>query len=367
MPNVNAQTESDTLIELSAKEKRKAQRNEENKKYYERVKQNTIDALEQEKQNIVETEKFELKKQIEKIDERLDKGEINTEKATALKQEAAKKSALNIDNRSAIIDNQIELAKRDVQLYNYKPATGAYIALGFGNVVDDKGSFLLGIDYKAIDKKPKYDKRTYRDIVIKYGFASAVGDGRTIGDSYKFWRSGSAEFGLAFKTRLLKESNKFRLSYGLSYQYIMYGPGKDKYFVNENGTTVLKPFPYELKNNFLRVENLVIPIHLEFGPSVKREYKDYFRYDTSYSFKVGLGGYAGINTGAMQRLQYKVDGERIVRKDRSDYNVSKFVYGLDGYAGFGGMSVFARYELSPIFEQSAYKEHAIAFGIRFDL
>ncbi len=74
LPKVNAQTENDTLKKLSAKEQRETRWKEEDRKYYEQVKQNTIDALEQEKQNITETEKFELKKQIEKIDKRLEKG-----------------------------------------------------------------------------------------------------------------------------------------------------------------------------------------------------------------------------------------------------------------------------------------------------
>lgn len=334
--------------------------------YYERIKKGSLEALEQEKQNILETEKFELKKQLAEIDDRLAKGELTLEKATALKQEAAKKSAQNIDNKTAIIDNQIQLANRDV-VYDFRPNVGGYINLGFGNVIDDKGSFLLGIDYKAPDKKPKYDKRTYSDVVVKFGFANAIGDGRTIGDSYKFWGSGYGEIGVALKTRLFREKNTFRLSYGLSYQYSMYGAGKDRYFVNDNGKTVLMEFPHELKNSFLRVENLIVPVHLEFGPSVKKEYKDYFRYDTSMSFKAGIGGYAGINTGAMQRLQYEIDGKRVVDKNRSDYNVNKFVYGLDGYIGIGALSIFGRYELNPLFENSTYKEHAISFGIRLDM
>ena len=367
LPKVNAQTESDTVKKLSAKEKKQTELDEREKEYYARVKQNTLDDLKEEKQNIIENEKFELKKIIADIDKKLEKGEINQEKATALKKEAAKRSALNIDNRTAIIDNQIALTERDMAMYSYKPNTGAYIALGIGNVIDEKGSFLLGLDFKGLDKKTKYDKRTYRDVVFKSGFVNAVGDGRTIGDSYKFWRSSGFELGLAFKTRLLKDSNYFRLSYGLSYQISMYSPGKDKYFVNENGKTIVQQFPYELKNSFLRTENLVIPVHLEFGPSKKKEYKDYFRYDTSTSFKVGLGGYVGVNTGAVQRLQYEIDGKKVVDKNRADYNVNRFVYGLDGYIGFGAVSLFARYELNPIFENSNYKEHAVSFGVRLDL
>lgn len=366
MPKAYGQTENDSLNNTLGNQESMSRWEQSQIEYYEKRKAAQLEALEQEKKDIPETEKFELKKQIGEIDEKLEKGEVNAEKAAALKQEAAKKAAQNIDNKTAIVDNQIALIQRDV-LYNFTPNTAGYVSLGFGNATDNKGSFLLGVEYKAPDKKPKYDKRTYSDVVIKFGFANAVGDGRTIGDSYKFWGSGYGEVGVALKTRLLKDSNMFRLSYGLSYQYSMYGAGKHSYFVNDNGTTVLQEFPYELKNSFLRVENLIVPLILEFGPSVKKEYPDYFRYDTSTSYKIGIGGYAGINTGAMQRLQYKIDGQRVVDKNRSDYNVNKFVYGLESYIGVGAMSIFARYELNPIFENSAYKEHGISFGIRVDM
>ena len=304
---------------------------------------------------------------MEKIDERLEKGDITQEKATALKQEAAKKSALNIDNRVAIIDNQIALAKRDVQLYDYKPATGAYIALGFGNVIDDKGSFLLGIDYKGIDKKPKYDKRTYTDVVFAFGPGGTTGGGTELGGNYKVWKSGFAEIGFTFRTRLLKDSNFWRLAYGISYQQNQFSPKDNKYFVNNNGYTALEVFPYQIKRNRLILDNIVIPVFLEFGPSKKREYKDYYRYDTSQSFKVGIGGFAGINTGAMQWMKYVENGNDIKVKTRQDYNVEKFVYGLKGYVGFGSLSLFANYELNTVFSNSANKDHALYFGFRVDL
>lgn len=365
VPKMSAQTVNDSIIK-PAEEPVVTKWQQNQREYYERMKTTRLEALNQEKQTILDTEKFELKKQIGEIDEKLERGEIPAEKAAALKQEAAKKAAQNIDNKTAIVNNQIELTQRDV-FYNYQPAAGGYVSLGFGNATDDKGSFLLGVEYKAPGKKPQYDKRTYSDVVVKFGFANTLGDGQTIGDSYKFWGSGYGEIGVAFKTRLFKDNNWFRLSYGLSYQHAMYGAGKHNYFVNDNGTTVLQYFPYELKNSFLRVENLIVPLFIEFGPSVKKEYPDYFRYDTSTSYKIGLGGYIGVNTGAMQRLQYKVDGRRIVEKNRSDYNINKFIYGLESYIGIGSTSIFARYDLNTVFEKSAYREHGISFGIRLDM
>lgn len=334
--------------------------------YAEKIKTQKLASLEQEKNNIADTEKFNLKKELEKITEQLEKGEITANKAQTLKEEAAKNAAIIIDSKTAIIDRQIELVKRDVR-YNFTPYAGSYVEVGFGNSYDDAGSFLLGVRYNAENRKKKYDKRTYTDVVLAVGWNNTVGDGRTIGDSYRFGKSVYVEIGFAFRTRLLKDSNKVRLAYGISLYVNSLSPKNNKYFVNNNGTTVLEGFPSHLKINELLINNLIAPFHFEFGPSRKREYKDYFRYDTSNEFKVGIGGYAGINLSATQKLKYKEDGERIIDRMKRDYNVTPFVYGISSYVGFGPISLFVKYDLNPVFKNSTYREHNLSFGWRLDM
>jgi len=365
LPKVNAQIENNPLLQSST-EKKMSWWNDYDHAYYEEIKKRRLEAFELEKQSIAEAEKFELKKIIEKIDKRLEKGEITQEKATALKQEAAKITALNIDDKMAIVESQIALINRDV-IYNYQPNPTGYVEVGFGNTTDDKGSFLLGISYAGSDKKPKYDKRTYTDMVFALGFGGTTGDGVDLGGLYKFGKNGYAELGFTFRTRLLKESNYWRLAYGVSYQQNQLSPKGNKYFVNDNGYTSLEVFPDQVKWNRFVISNIVFPVLLEFGPSKKKEYKDYFRYDTSTSFKVGIGGFAGFNAGAMQWMKYVDEGKDIKVKTRQDYNVEKFVYGLKGYVGFGSLSLFANYELNTVFSNSAYKDHALYFGLRVDL
>jgi hypothetical protein len=82
---------------------------------------------------------------------------------------------------------------------------------------------------------------------------------------------------------------------------------------------------------------------------------------------VGIGGYAGINLSATQKLKYKEDGERIIDRMKRDYNVTPFVYGISSYVGFGSISLFIKYDLNPVFEKSTYKEHNLTFGWRLDM
>lgn len=364
LPTANAQTGNDSIKKpekkLSAYEKMAQERDAERKKEF-------IESLEKEKENITEEEKYRLRKTVEEITSNLEKGKITPEEAQTQKEAAAKLAALNIENKTAIIDNKLALANRN-EGYSFEGGKETYVQAGYGNGYDDQGSFILGIHYNAENKKMKYDKRTYSDIVIAMGSNNTVGGGREMGDLYDFSDSFALELGIALRTRLFKNSNAIRLVYGLSYQFNKLAPKNNMYFVNNNGTTALEQFPYELKKSFMRFDNLVLPVHIEFGPSKKVEHKDYFRYNNVLMFNAGIGGYVGINTGATQRLQYKVDGQKFVEKTRTDYNVNKFVYGLSAYAGIGGgISLYAKYDLNTLFENSTYKDHNIAIMLRWDL
>ena len=72
-----------------------------------------IESLEASKEKAINEEKDALKVEVEDIYRRLDNEEINLVKADKLKNEAAEKHALNIENKIAIIDNKIALLERN--------------------------------------------------------------------------------------------------------------------------------------------------------------------------------------------------------------------------------------------------------------
>lgn len=332
----------------------------------EEYKKSLIAALGRQKDSIISEEKYKLKQRLIAIDKQVEAGTLDASKANEHKEEAARNAALNIDNKSAIIQNKIELAKRGEE-YDYNVNQGSYAELGFGNTYNEQGSFLIGFHYKS-NRPVKYDKRTFYNMVFAFGFNNTIGDGKTIGDEYHFGRSQYAEIGVALRTRLLKNSNILRLVYGISYQQNLFTAKGNRYFVNNNGVTELQEFSYDLrKKSYLRMDNFIVPIHLEIGPGKKKVYKDYFRYDTSDSFKAGIGGFAGYNIGAMQRLKYEIDGQKQIEKLRTDYNLTRFVYGLSTYVGYGPLALYAKYDLNPVFSSSAVKDHNIAFALRVDL
>ena len=311
-----------------------------------------IERLRTEKEKIIAEEKEALKKEVEKINQRLDNKEIGWEEAERLKGEAAKKHALNIENRVAIIDNQIALLERENDDKNWHWSWGE----------DD--------DEDSDDQwwgKSRYS-RTSTDLVIAAGFNNALESGQSPNDSdFEIGGSRFFEIGLTWKTRVFENSNWLRLNYGFSFQFNGLKPTDNRYFVDDNGITTLEEYPANLDKSKFRMDNLVFPVHFEFGPSKKIETDRSVWFSTHQQFKIGLGGYAGFNIGERQKLKYEENGDNVKKKLKGDYNTNDFIYGLSAYLGWGSTSLYAKLDLNPIFEDPNPELHNISVGLRFDL
>jgi len=328
-----------------------------------------IEALQSAKAQIQNEERELLKAEVEAINKRLEKGEITNNEAEILKKEAAKKRALNIENRMAIIDNKIALSERNGEDYDFTDEKNAGSIIRIGSNENTNESFIF-IGNKTDDKPKnvKYDRRTTSDFVLAFGLNNAIIEGEKLDDSpYKFGGSRFLEIGWAWKTRVFKDSNFMRFKYGYSFQMNGLKPTDNHYFVQQGNQTVLEEFPEELKKSKLTITNLVFPMHFEFGPSKKIEKDTYFRYSTNNQFKIGLGGYGGFNIGTRQKLKYEVDGERVKEKQKQNFNTSNLVYGLSGYIAFDEVALYVKYDVSPIFKDQTIKQNNIAIGLRFDM
>ncbi|WP_411766574.1 hypothetical protein [Winogradskyella sp. A3E31] len=324
-------------------------------------KQQQIESLEEAKERITGQEKDFLKAEVEAINIRLDNGEITAAEAEDLKKEAAQKRALNIEDRLAIIDTKIELIKRNPYKENLEDYDNGRLEIGLGT-----GGVVF--DLRPNRKPPKYDIRTSNDLLFAIGFNNTIIDGQSLSDSpYKLGGSGFVELGWIWNTRVFEKSNFLRFRYGFSFQWNKLDIKDDQYFVQNDEVTTLEDFPGDIKNAQFRVTNLVVPIHFEFGPSKKRDYKDRLRYTTDGQFKVGLGGYGGVRIGTQQKLRYEENGDRVKQKTRRNYNASTFVYGLSGYIGVGDWSLYAKYDLNELFDDQVIKQNNISLGIRLDL
>ncbi len=332
--------------------------------------QQKIKVLQEQKARITAQEKEALKIEIKDINKRLDAKKISEEEAKNLKEAAAVKRAANIENRIAILDNEIALLERN---------EGKWLELGQQDTT--KVTWQLGIDFSGKDKSGfiwnekqqwrrdiKYDRRTYSDLVMAIGFNNAIVDGQSLDDSpYKIGGSRFFELGWAWRTRVFKNTNFMRFHYGVSFQFNGLKPKGNQIFVSEDGQTQLEEFEFDLRKSKFRMDNLVFPVHFEFGPSKVKETEKKIRYSLHNQFRIGVGGYGGFNIGNRQKLKYTRNGERVKEKLKRDYNTSDLVYGLSAYAGFGDTVLYMKYDLSPIFQDAAVEQNNISLGLRFDL
>ncbi len=326
-----------------------------------------IEKLTEQKEKIITSEKEELKKEVEAINERLANNEISIGEAKELKEEAAKIHALNIENKIAIIDNKIALLERNG--LEYVNMGDPEIWIGLGAKSDNDGDFLFGVKVNTgQEPKIKYDRRTTSGITIAFGLNNAIVDGQSLDDSdYKIAGSRFFELGWFWKTRVFKNTNFLRVRYGVSYTSNGLKPTDNRYFVENGNQTGLEEFPLELNKSKFRMDNIVVPVHFEFGPSRVRETEKSIRYYTARKFRIGLGGYVGANISTRQKLKYRENGDRIKDKIKRDYNTSDLIYGLSTYVGFGDMSLYAKYDISPVFRNAEIDQNNVSLGLRFDL
>ena len=323
-----------------------------------------IKILKEQKDKITTEERDFLKTEVATILERLKKGEITEQKADSLKKAAARKRALNIENRTAILTNKISLLERNDK--GYYANDGATSNEGIS--VARNGTF-VEIKSKENNQIKRYDRRTYNEIVVAIGLNNAIIEGEAFDDSpYKYLGSRFFELGWAWKTRVFKNTNFMRFKYGFSLQFNGLKPNNNMYFVQNGDETSLEIFDGNLKKSKLNITNLVMPIHFEFGSSKKTVNNDtYFRYSTYNQFKFGIGGYAGFNIGTRQKLKYTIDGDKGKDKIKQSYNASNLVYGLSSYVAFGSAAVYVKYDLSPIFKDQLIKQNNVSLGVRFDM
>lgn len=314
-------------------------------------------------------EKDALKIEVEKINDRVIKKEITYEQGEDLKQEAAKKRALNIENRIALFENKLAFYERN-NLPTPFDLDGNLkrkeIDLGFKDL-NDISNFTGITVIDSVKTHVKYDTRTTNELLFAGGYNNAIVDGGSLKSSpYDINKSGFMEIGWNWKTRLGLSGNAPRIKYGLAFQVNRYQLEDNKIFVQNGNTTTLETFSEDLKLSELRITNLVVPVYFEFGKMRKIEKPDRVRYINDGKFKFGLGGYAGLRTGTMLKLKYKQEGDNVKEKIKRNYNTNPFIYGVGAYVGVGDYSLYMKYDLSETFKNDALKQNNISLGVRMD-
>ncbi len=329
---------------------------------------------------ITNSEKQALKEKVEAIEIQLEKGKISNDEASRLKQEAAEISAMKIETEinkqndalQELIQQKVDGEIASVEGSEKKGGTTIILgsssndSIGVNRTEINIGS--MKVYHGEEDKRRRLSKRTTSQFVLAFGLNSLITENESLNESdYKVWGSRFFEWGITMNTRILKNHNLLHAKYGLSLMYNNLRPTDNRYFVKNGDQTELQTGFTNFDDSRFRNVYLTAPIHLEFDFTPKKFDKEgnaYFR--THKSLRLGIGGYAGVRIKSKQILKYEEDDQKIKTKQKGDFNTSNFNYGLSAYIGYGQLSLYAKYDLNPLFKDNAIKQNNVSLGLRFD-
>jgi len=318
-------------------------------------------------QKISEDEKKVLKAEVVRIDEELNAGKISQKTADSLKSLAAIKTSQQIERKVAEQEAKLlELVKMKVDDQVFEKT----------DTIRWKKNRII-VSYEKDDNKKdktkkwkKGEKRTTSQFVFAMGLNNLlVNEDLSSLDQSDFstWGSRFYEWGATYNTRIFKNNNFWHAKYGFSVMYNNLRPTENRYFVKDGNQTILVPFGEKLEESRLRNVQLVFPLHLELDFTPKKTHEDgtnYFR--THKSFRIGLGGYAGLRLKTKQKLEYTLNDQDVYVKELGDFNANTLIYGLSTYVSYKEVGLYVKYDLNPLFKNNPVRQNNISFGVRFD-
>ena len=306
---------------------------------------------------IAEEEKKALKAEVEAIDKAVESGKMTKQDAEASKTKIAEERAKNIETRTATQ----ETALRD--LVNGK--------LDLATSNDSlKGKYRVSIPggYKKFGDSLKSENRTTSQFVLAFGANNLVTDGAVANSQFGYGRSSFYEWGVTWNTRLSKNSNLLHLKYGVGFQYNMLHATDNRVFADVDDKTILVDAGVNTKASRTYFKNVyfVVPMHLEFDFSKTKTVDDKKVFKSHTGARFGIGGFVGVNTNSKQFIEYKINDYKFSEKQKGDFNVNDFTYGLSAYVGYKQTSLYLKYDINPMFENNPVDQNNISLGLRFD-
>ncbi|MBL4655910.1 MAG: PorT family protein [Bacteroidia bacterium] len=153
---------------------------------------------------------------------------------------------------------------------------------------------------------------------------------------------------------LIKEYVQLQMGMGLDYNnYRFIGdfsfvPDTDMVLANFNES-------YNYKKNKLTTKYVNVPVLIQFQTKSGKKKK---------SFRFAAGVDLGYYLKAYTKQVYEIEGKKYKDKIYDDYNLEKLRYGILTRIGYGNMNFFAKYSLTPLFEEGINPElNPVTIGV----
>lgn len=320
---------------------------------------------------IHQQEKEALNLKVEEINNAFDNGTITKSEADIQKREAAEETARRIEDRIYPLEKELDrLAESELAVdMDFEEDRDTSII----EDLRELGEKIKRGPYKS-DKmkknKSRSESRNTSQFVFAWGFNNLMTEddfGSLQSNDLNSGNSFFTEWGVSWKRRLTPNSALMNLKYGFSFTYNNYRPTENRYFVKEDNITQLAEFHSGLDRDAkLRIVNFVLPIHFEFDFSRAKIVDGDKVVKTQKGTRIGIGAYGGVNYRERQFLHYNENGIRTEIRQRGNFNASNLMGGLSAYIGYRDVSLYARYELTPLFANNDIDLHPVSLAVRFD-
>ena len=241
------------------------------------------------------------------------------------------------------------------RLLHYKRSDGNWkISLGKTKIIvitdeDDKDTNVVDLDTLKIKKKP--NQRTNKFAGLDIGYNSFVGADNNFdlqGDAEFLEVDDSPTKSLEVAINVWEKympiaKEKFGLMTGLGIKYNSYELDQDLLIVNQNDSTFAIEIPErEISKNKFKTTSIHLPLMFETN----------LGKDADHSFHMAVGGMVNWRIIAKTKQKYEIDGDRFKEKDRNDFNINTFQFAAVARVGYGDFTVYASYNLTPLFEDN---------------
>jgi hypothetical protein len=154
--------------------------------------------------------------------------------------------------------------------------------------------------------------------------------------------------------------------FGVSWYNFKFEDERTRVTDTETGVTFTEdPRPFNFNKSKLEATYLnvsIIPMY-SFGSN---HHHGGWWHDGHESFRIGIGPYAGYRVESHSKQVYEVDGDKEVDKEKDNFYLNNFRYGIKLQMGTQGIEFFTAYDLNPLFASGKGPDlHAITFGIVF--
>lgn len=265
---------------------------------------------------------------------------------------------------SKIASTYSEIIETQVETFNQENKTDIESELEW-SLVDtlpstdnSSGESTLRIKMKG---KPKPSKRTYTGINLAFGWHTLLLNNPEVeGAIYpevEFWRGGFSEIAFMLNTRIGKSRSPLYLNYGASLMYNRADISGGDYFLQNDNGPMFVDRQLDVRKSSLRTAYVNGTIGFKIAPG-KRD-----------GFHIEANAYGGVLFRTKQNIEYRSPSDEDVTEVRKgNYGVNRFNYGVSAAIGYHWVSVYARYDLSSLFDNtSVYDFTPLSIGFKFNL